>query len=130
MTQPGRYLRASRGVRSQSLPGFQTPYDPDFEINSPPLSVCSRCCTRFYVSLFRDHIVTAKSLAYLDRHAFTTKIIDSSQGTDMASVEQIIGNEIHAPALIHRGHGRPDTPVPGRPCSRWRFDRRFSPSRQ
>lgn len=60
-----------------------------------------------------DHIVTAKFLAYLDRHAFTTKIIDYSQDTDPASVEQIIRNEIHAPALIHSGHGRADTPVPG-----------------
>ncbi|BEH99962.1 hypothetical protein KB20921_27060 [Edwardsiella ictaluri] len=49
----------------------------------------------------------------MDRQALTTKIIDYSQCTDTASVEQIISNEVHAPALVYGRHFRTDASLPG-----------------
>lgn len=118
MTLPGHYPWAFRGVRSHRYPVFIRPAIQRFRnkfaavVRLQPLWHPLLCLP--YPFHHGDHIVTAKPTAYLDRHALTTKIIEYSQGAYPASVEQIISNEIHAPALVRSGNGRARMPVPGR----------------
>ena len=37
----------------------------------------------------------------MDGQTLPTKIIDYGQGSDLAAVEQVVGHEIHGPALIY-----------------------------
>ncbi|GKW14447.1 hypothetical protein PEC301937_03970 [Pectobacterium carotovorum subsp. carotovorum] len=90
MNPQARYPWAFLAARSPSSPGFHTPSGPRFRdkfaavVRLQPLQNPLLCLPDPFHH--RDHIVAAKSLTHLDHHAFTTKIIDYSQGAYPASV--------------------------------------------
>lgn len=57
-----------------------------------------------------DHVFTLQTLADLDGQAFPCVVVDDGQCPKTSSIEQCIGNEIHTPDFVDRGHDMPGMP--------------------
>ncbi len=59
----------------------------------------------------RDHMFGSQAEADLDRQALASEQIDDRQGSELASIGQLIGHKVHSPDIVRALRGSLEDPM-------------------